>query len=131
MRHGRIRGALLAGVVLTLALAAPAGAITNGQADDEEHPYVGELFFYVPDEIDPRFDDPGAWFTCSGTLLDADTVLTAGHCTYGIGRDGGPAAETPTIGDANGGTDVWVDFAEAPDFGILPRSATFAPSDNA
>ena len=51
MRHGRIRGALLAGVILTVALAAPVGAITNGQPDDGEHPYVGQLFFYVPDEV--------------------------------------------------------------------------------
>ena len=29
-------------------------------------------------------DEPG-WFSCSGTLLDADTFLTAGHCTFGIG----------------------------------------------
>ena len=65
MRHGRIRGALLAGVILTVALAAPVGAITNGQPDDEEHPYVGQLFFYVPDEEDDRFDDPGSWFNCT------------------------------------------------------------------
>src|SRR5688572_19101477 len=51
MRHGRIRGALLAGVILTVALAAPVGAITNGQPDEGEHPYVGQLFFYVPDEV--------------------------------------------------------------------------------
>ena len=46
MRHGTLRGALLAGVVATLAVAAPVGAITNGQADGGEHPYVGELFNY-------------------------------------------------------------------------------------
>ena len=121
----------LAAAAVLLLNPAPAQAIVSGQPDNMEHPYVGELLFYVPDAVDPRFTDPGAWFTCSGTLLDADTVLTAGHCTFGIGRDGGPAAETPTIGDANGGTDVWIDFAEAPNFDILPPSSTFVPDDNA
>ena len=60
MRHGRIaRGAMLVGVIATLALAAPVGAITNGQPDDEEHPYVGQLFFYVPDDPDSRFIGSG------------------------------------------------------------------------
>ena len=44
-------------------------------------PYVGELLFYVPDAADSRFDDPGGWFTCSGTLLNSTIVVTAGHCT--------------------------------------------------
>ena len=37
------------------------------------------MIFFDPNE-------PG-WFSCSGTLLDADTFLTAGHCTFGIGTD--------------------------------------------
>ena len=54
MRHGRIRARCWRGSSLTVALAAPVGAITNGQPDDGEHPYVGQLFFYVPDEGRPR-----------------------------------------------------------------------------
>src|SRR4030095_5350640 len=57
-------------------------AITNGQPDNGEHPYVGDLLFYIPDEIDSRFTDPGSWFGCSGTLVSPTVVVTAGPCTY-------------------------------------------------
>jgi hypothetical protein len=115
----------------TLFVLAPsqAQAITNGQPDAGAHPYVGELLFYVPDDIDPRFTDPGSWFTCSGTLLTDTIVVTAGHCTYGVGHDG--VSTTAGGGSGSGGTDVWIDFAEAPDFSILPPSSTFAPGNNA
>jgi hypothetical protein len=83
----RFQIGLVAAVAAILLVAAPASAITYGELDDGEHPYVGFMIFY----------DPAAesWFSCSGTLLDEDTFLTAGHCTYGIGNDG---------------TDVWVTF---------------------
>ncbi len=129
-----LRKVLAAGTALAALLLlnpAPASAIVNGQPDEGAHPYVGQLLFHVPDEVDTRFDDPGAWFTCSGTLLDADTVLTAGHCTYGIGTDGTAPAKPPTIGDLNGGTDVWISFEEVPDFAILPPSKGFVPDNNA
>ena len=106
-----------------------AQAITNGQPDNGAHPYVGELLFYVPDEIDPRFTDPGGWFTCSGTLLNTTIVVTAGHCTYGVGHNG--VSTTANGGSGSGGNDVWINFSEAPDFSILPPSSTFAPGNNA
>jgi len=70
-----IRALTLAGIIAVLALAsaAPAGAITNGRPDGEEHPYVGLAVF----------DDAGGnpiW-RCSGTLLSPTIFLTAGHCT--------------------------------------------------
>ncbi|HET9615437.1 MAG TPA: hypothetical protein VFP22_11550, partial [Candidatus Limnocylindrales bacterium] len=96
--------------ILSLAVASPAAAITNGSPDNGEHPYVGELLFYVPDAVDPRFDDPGSWFTCSGTLLDASHVVTAGHCTFGVGRNGvsttDNGADTTAADGGVGGNDV-------------------------
>ena len=53
--QGRTRRfALVAGIIGALALAIPVGAITNGQPDDEEHPYVGQLFLYDADYVDSR-----------------------------------------------------------------------------
>jgi hypothetical protein len=115
--------ALVAAIVALMAVAAPAQAIKNGVADANAHPYVGELLFYVPSEPDPGFSDPGAWFTCSGTLVSPTIVVTAGHCTFDIGHNG-------TDGPDTGGNDVWISFAEAPDFSILPPSSTFAPDNN-
>jgi hypothetical protein len=107
---------------------APAQAITNGVPDNGRHPFVGELLFYVPDEVDSRFTDPGAWFTCTGTLVDPTHVVTAGHCTYATGHDG--MSTTANGGTGSGGNDVWISFAEVPDFDILPPSSTFVPDGN-
>ncbi len=127
MRHLATRRlALLAGVIGAIAIAAPVGAITNGQLDGNGHPYVGELFFYVPDEADPRFTDPGSWFSCSGTLISPTVVLTAGHCTFGVGKDGVATTEDGGFG----GNDTWISFDPEPDFtGIA--AAPFIPDDNA
>ena len=76
-----------------------------------------------PTAIDPRFDDPGGWFNCSGTLVSPTTVVTAGHCTFGTGLNGEPTES------GSGGNDVWISFAEVPDYSILPPSLDFAPDD--
>ena len=115
---------LLTGAVL-IAPALPASAIVGGAPDAGEHPYVGQLFFYVPDAVDSRFDEPGGWFNCTGTLVDADTVVTAGHCTYAVGVEG-VAPEDPL----RGGTDVWFSVSEAPDYTVLPPSSSFVPDGN-
>ena len=39
-------------VLAMLGWSTPAQAIVNGQPDNGEHPFVGELLFYVPDAID-------------------------------------------------------------------------------
>jgi hypothetical protein len=115
---------VLAAVCALLVVTTDAQAIKGGVPDNHEHPYVGELLFYDPTAIDPRFTDPGGWFTCTGTLLDADTVVTAGHCAFPEGTNGRDDGHP-------GGNDVWISFAEAPDFSILPPSSTFAPGNNA
>jgi len=50
-------------------------AITNGQPDGDNHPYVGLLVFDVAPGT------PG--WRCSGALIAPNVVLTAGHCTDG------------------------------------------------
>jgi hypothetical protein len=66
---------LISAIALILAIANPAGAITNGVPDNGAHPYVGLVVFYDADGV-PQW-------RCSGTLISANVFLTAGHCTDG------------------------------------------------
>jgi len=59
---------------ITLASVGAAYAISNGQPDMDEHPYVGLVVFDV--------DGVPAW-RCSCALISPYVVLTAGHCTDG------------------------------------------------
>ena len=116
--------ALLTAALALLAVSTPAQAIEGGVPDEGAHPYVGELLFYIPSAEDPRFEDPGAWATCTGSLISPTVVVTAGHCAFDIGENGEDTSST------TGGNDVWISFAEEPDFSILPPSSEFAPDDN-
>jgi len=118
----------LVAVLAMLGWSTPAQAIVNGQPDNGEHPFVGQLLFYVPDDGDSRFDDPGAWFNCTGTLISATAVLTAGHCTYAVGLEG--ESTTTGGGTGSGGTDVWISFSEVPDYSLLQPSSTYVPDRN-
>ena len=63
-------------VVLVCALVlglAPAGAVTDGELDDNGHPYV-DLMVAQDKKGNPLW-------RCSGTLISSKLFLTAGHCT--------------------------------------------------
>jgi len=64
---------LTATALAALAIAAPAGAITNGVPDGEGHPNVGGL-------VAPTQYSDGTWLYCSGTLISPTVFLTAAHC---------------------------------------------------
>ena len=68
-------------VIVILAIAvSPVGAITDGELDGENHPYVVLLLMDVGGQPAYR---------CSGTLLSATVLLTAGHCAGAPGEFSG------------------------------------------
>jgi hypothetical protein len=68
-----------------LLIASPVLAITNGQPDGDNHPYVG--FALGP-------ATGGGYWVCSAAAISPTVVITAAHCFEG--------------------PDVWVSFAEIP-----------------
>jgi hypothetical protein len=51
-------------------------AVTFGDPDGTQHPYVGTILFQTAT----------GFYTCSGTLLTSTVLLTAGHCTEEAGK---------------------------------------------
>ena len=107
--------------IFALALAVtPAAAITKGGTPDAgEHPMVGQLLFYVPDALPSVYgpEQPGGWFSCTGTLLSGTVVVTAGHCAFAIGLDSVSTTTednrtTAVDGNGSGGNDVWFSLNE-------------------
>jgi len=124
-------------VLIVGAIAAPAAAITNGQPDGDNHSIVGQLLFYVPNNPPTA---GGLWYNCSGTLLSGTVVLTAGHCTFGVGLDGAATVAQDTDGypipvadinedgaadNGTGGNDIWITFNEAADYTGWPLAADY------
>jgi hypothetical protein len=61
-----------AGLLVSLAVA-PAGAITHGSLDGDDHPMVGLMTAHA---------EGGEYlWRCSGTLISPTVFVTAGHCT--------------------------------------------------
>jgi secreted trypsin-like serine protease len=81
--HARNRnriGVLLIAMMLTAMLGiAPTSAITNGESDGIDHPFVGSLVLDVPEDVGIG-QEAGLYQFCSGTLLDGGLFLTASHC---------------------------------------------------
>jgi hypothetical protein len=73
MQMRRKVAVLVAAASVMLAGAATALAITNGQPDGTNHPYVGLMVALDEDGV-PQW-------RCSGSLLSPTVFLTAGHCT--------------------------------------------------
>ncbi|MFI7673492.1 trypsin-like serine protease [Actinophytocola sp. NPDC049390] len=74
-------GSSAAAVALVMAGAAPAGAINSYNATPApERTEVGALVATWDNDDDPTTPDRVDW-VCSGTMVDADTFLTAAHCT--------------------------------------------------
>jgi secreted trypsin-like serine protease len=64
---------LLLVVALSLVLATPIAAITDGELDGNDHPYVGLMV--------AQDSNGNPLWRCSGTLISTTIFLTAGHCT--------------------------------------------------
>lgn len=121
---------VLATLALTLALSIPAYAITHGEPDGDDHPYVGIMIAY---------DESGApQWRCSGSAISPTLFLTAAHCVYGAAsaqvwfestRDELVAAGYPFTGGTTG-TPIphpeYDDFASFPithDVGVITLDA--------
>lgn len=74
---------LLTGIAIAVAMAIPVGAVTFGERDGNDHPYVG-LSVYFWDDPDDGTGELVASHRCSGTLISPTVYVTAGHCTDGM-----------------------------------------------
>jgi len=66
----------IASLILGSFLVSEVYAITNGNPDGDEHPYVGLIVFFI--EVDEELK--AAW-TCTGSLISPTVMVCAGHCT--------------------------------------------------
>ena len=77
LRSSRIVTSISAAAIAAAFIAAPALAVTGGDADGTAHPSVGMLLFSGGDGL----------YSCTGTLIAPTVVVTAAHCTDGVVGD--------------------------------------------
>ena len=100
-------------LILVLALAGTALAVTNGEPDGGAHPYVGLM---VADDVDGN-----PMWRCTGTLISSTVFLTAGHCTEApaaratiwFAEDVDQEPGYPFVGDVDGMTHTHPDYNPA------------------
>ncbi|MEU3934151.1 trypsin-like serine protease [Streptomyces sp. NPDC029044] len=81
MTSVRVLSVTAAACATVLATALPSSAINSyNAAPAPERTEVGALVATWDDDGDPATPDRADW-VCSGTMIDADTFLTAAHCT--------------------------------------------------
>ncbi len=96
---------LLVSLIAVVLTVSTVGAITDGEFDNDGHPYVGLM-------VAQTADGTPLW-RCSGTLLSPTLFLTAGHCTESPAahveiwfdadvQSGIPANGYPFTGDVGG-----------------------------
>jgi hypothetical protein len=104
----------LCSFLVALSFVGPASAVTNGDLDGENHPYVGLMVGLI---------DGAPQFRCTGTLISPTLFVTAGHCTEGINEveiwfdadveSGIPGNGYPSTGDVSGTPFVSPDYVPA------------------
>lgn len=82
-RRTRRIGILVVAMLVTAMLGiAPTSAITNGEFDGTDHPFVGSIVLDAPQG--PQGQPPFVGQMCSGTLLADGWFLTASHCLTSV-----------------------------------------------
>ena len=100
----RLMLTVLLALSLTIGAAGSTGAVTDGQLDGTLHPEVVLLLMEVGGE--PAF-------RCSGTLLSATVLLTAGHCTNAFPDDPYTGMRVFTESDVQGGIGITNNYPNA------------------
>jgi secreted trypsin-like serine protease len=103
--HKKMLFAVFSALVILALAVSPAAAVTDGQPDENGHPYVGLM-------VAQDAKHTPLW-RCSGTLLSPTLFLTAGHCTEAPAafveiwfdadvQSGVPGNGYPFVGDVSG-----------------------------